>query len=102
MWAAMPLTWLWIGGLAYDLTGSLGLDLGVAFLGFAVTIVLVLKGLAHLDGVWIGLRKRAGHDQDDGALSEVVVISTTLGFAAFLFWYYVLTDAYVIPFMPTQ
>jgi hypothetical protein len=102
MWAALPLAWLWIGGVAYDLTGSLGIDLGVAFFGFAASTVLVLSGLNRLDDVWVGLRRRAGHEQDDGALSQVVVICTTLGLVAFLVWYYVLTDAYVIPFMPTQ
>jgi hypothetical protein len=102
MWSAIPLAWLWIGGRAYALTGSLGADLGVAFLGFAMTTVLALSELNRLDAAWVALRQRAGHEQRVGALPQVVVASTALGLVAFLIWYYVLSDAFVIPFMPTQ
>jgi hypothetical protein len=102
MWSAIPLAWLWIGGRVYALTGSLGADLGVAFFGFAATTVLALSELNRLDGAWVGLRRRAGHEQEVGVLSQVVTASTTLGLVTFLVWYYFLTDAFVIPFMPTQ
>lgn len=102
MWAAIPLAWLWIGGRVYDATASLGADLGVAFFGFAGSTVLALAALNRVDSVWVGLRRRAGHDQDEGALEQVLVVSTALGLVMFLIWYYLLTDAFVMPFMPTQ
>ena len=39
MWAPIPLAWLWIGGRVYTVTGSLGADLAVAFLGFVATVL---------------------------------------------------------------
>ena len=54
------------------------------------------------DVAWVALRRRAGHDQREGALTQVVVVSATIGIAGFLLWYYVLEQAYVIPFMPSR
>jgi hypothetical protein len=92
MWAGIPLAWLWIGGRAYSATGSLGLDLGIAFLGFVLTLFLVLSGL----------RRRAGYEQKEGALSQVVTVSATLALVLFTAWYYLFSHAYVIPFMPSN
>jgi hypothetical protein len=102
MWAPIPLAWMWVGGRVYAATGSLAADGGVAFLGFMATTYRVMAGLNRLDRTWVALRRRAGHDQKDGALTQVVVVSATLGIIAFLLWYYVLEQAYVLPFMPSQ
>jgi multisubunit Na+/H+ antiporter MnhB subunit len=102
MWAPIPLAWIWVGARAYDATGSLVAGGGVALLGFAATVTLAMAALARLDRVWVALRRRAGHDQADGALTQVVVVSATLGLLLFLVWYYVLTNAFVIPFMPSR
>jgi hypothetical protein len=102
MWAAIPLAWLWIGGRVYSLTGSLGTDVAVAFAGFVATLLVAVSLLRRLDEGWIALRRRAGHEQKEGALSQVVTISATLALALFLVWYYLLAKAYVIPFMPSH
>lgn len=102
MWAPMPLAWLWVGGRAYAATGSLAADGAVAFLGFVATTVLAMAMLGRLDRRWVELRRRAGHDQREGALSQVMVVSATLGILAFLLWFYVLQQAFVMPFMPTR
>jgi hypothetical protein len=94
--------WMWIGARAYNATGSLLADMGVAFLGFVATIVVVMKGLHQMDKACVALRRRAGHDQREGALSQVVVASATLGLGGFLPWYYILERAFVIPFMPSH
>ena len=94
MWAGIPLAWLWIG--------SLGLDLGIAFLGFVLTLFLVLSGLRRVDQGWIALRRRAGYEQKEGALSQVVTVSATLALVIFMAWYYLFSHAYVIPFMPSN
>jgi hypothetical protein len=59
-----------------------------------------MMALARVDRVWVALRRRAGHDQREGALTQVVVISATIALVAFLLWYYVFGRAFVIPFMP--
>jgi hypothetical protein len=102
MWAAIPLAWLWIGGRIYSLTGSLGLDLGVAFLGFVLTLLLALSGLRRIDARWIELRRRAGYDQKEGALAQIVTVSATVALILFVGWYYLFSHAYVIPFMPSS
>jgi hypothetical protein len=103
MWGPIPFAWLWIGGRVYALTGSLAADVAVVFLGFVASVVLTIKLLYRVDGTWVSLRRQAGHDQTEGALQEVVVISATLGLIGFFLWYYVFSDAaYVIPFMPNS
>jgi hypothetical protein len=102
LWAPLPFAWIWVGGRVYAVTGSLFLDGAVALTGFAASALLAMRGLARLDRTWIALRRRAGYAQSDGALTQVVVISATLGLAGFLVWYYVLSHAFILPFMPSQ
>jgi hypothetical protein len=102
IWALIPLAWLWIGGRVYTATGSLGADLGVAFFGFVATTIAVIVALNRVDGVWVALRRRAGHEQPQGALPQLVVASATLGIVLFVLWYYLFSSAYVLPFMPSQ
>ena len=102
MWAPVPLAWMWVGAQVYNATGSLAADGIVALLGFAATVTITMMALARLDAAWIALRRRAGHDQVNGALPQVVVVSATFGLLGFLVWFYVLSDAFILPFMPSQ
>src|SRR3954454_19884087 len=102
LWAPLPFAWIWIGGRAYSLTGSLLADGLVALVGFSISAFLAMRALARLDQTWIARRRRAGHAQTDGALTQVVVVSATLGIGAFLLWYYLFSNAFILPFMPSQ
>jgi hypothetical protein len=102
MWAPIPIAWMWIGARFYDLTGSVAADGGVVLLGFLGTTIVAMRGLTRLDRVWVALRRRAGHDQIEGALTRVVVASATFGILAFVLWYYVFSKAFILPFMPSQ
>ena len=102
IWGPIPVAWMWVGGRVYDATGSIAADAGLIFLGFIATTVLGIAALSRLDGIWVALRRRAGHDQQEGALTQVVAISVALGLVLFTVWYYVLSDAYVLPFMSGQ
>ena len=103
MWAPVPLAWFWVGARVYVATESLAAGAGVAFAGFVATTILVMVTLARVDRAWVALRRRAGHDQAQGALTQVVVVSATFGLIGFVAWYYVLGDSpFVLPFMPTQ
>jgi hypothetical protein len=102
MWAPIPLAWLWIGGRVYSATGSLAADGFVAFAGFVASVLALLWFLRRIDVLWIALRRRAGYEQEDGALSEVVAISGALGIVCFFAWYYLFSHAYVLPFMPSS
>ena len=101
MWLPIPVLWMWIGSRVYLATSSLGLDLLVAFGGFGISTLLASRGLSRLDRKWVELRQQAGHDQREGALSRVVIVSTTVLLAAFWVWFHILEEAFVIPFMPT-
>ena len=98
----IPFAWLWIGGFVYRATGSLAADVGVVFLGFVLSTIPVARGLTRLDGVWITLRQRAGRNQTRGALTQVVGVLGTFVIVLFMIWYYVLSDAFVLPFMPNH
>jgi hypothetical protein len=63
---------------------------------------LAVAALTRTDRAWVALRRRAGHDQRQGALTRAVVVSATFGLLAFFVWYYILTHAFIIPFMPSQ
>ena len=102
MWLPIPVAWMWVGARVYDLTGSLATDMGVAFFGFLATTILTMKALARIDTAWVSVRRRAGHDQRQGALTYVVVASATVGIVGFYVWYYVLSKAFILPFMPSQ
>ena len=102
MWVPIPVAWMWIGAQVYGGVGSLVLGGAVALLGFLATNILVMKGLARIDATWVSLRRRAGHRQRTGALTQVVVISATIGLLAFFVWYYLLSKAFILPFMPSH
>ena len=102
MWLAIPLGWMWVAGRAYNATGSLGLYGTVAFFGFVATAWPAMATLRMIDGLWVTLRRRAGYDQENGVLVQVVVGAFTLGIVGFFLWYYLFSSAYVLPFMPSQ
>jgi hypothetical protein len=56
--------------------------------------------LNRIDAMWVDLRRRQGHDQRDGALTRVVVVVTTVAMVVFWIWFHVLSNAFIIPFMP--
>jgi hypothetical protein len=102
LWAPIPAAWMWIGARVYGATGSLLSDLGVAFGGFFATTLLTMGALNRIDRAWVDLRRRAGHDQAEGALTQIVVGSATLALIVFWIWFHILQNAFIIPFMPTR
>lgn len=103
LWAPVPVAWMWVGARVFDVTGSIAADLGVALLGFFFSISLVIMALGKVDRMWMTLRRRAGHKQSEGALTQVVVASATFGLLGFFLWFYVLSGgAFIIPFMPND
>jgi hypothetical protein len=101
MWAPIPVAWIWVAARIVDSTGSVALGGGAALLGLAATTMLMITLLARIDRVWISLRRQSGRDQDQGALSQVVVVSVTLVIVAFMIWS-ISNRAVIIPFMPNK
>jgi hypothetical protein len=100
LWAPIPLAWMWIGARVYEATGSMSADLAVALGGFFVTTVLTMRALNRIDRVWVELRREAGYEQREGALTHVVVVSTTVALVMFWVWFHIIEQAFIIPFMP--
>jgi hypothetical protein len=101
IWAPIPVAWMWVGAHVYDGTGSFAAGAVAWFAGFVATTWFAFVALARLDMRWVALRRRAGHDQADGALTTIVVVSATFALLGFFLWFYVLGQAFVIPFMPS-
>jgi hypothetical protein len=102
MFAPIQVGWFWVGARVFDATHSIMLDGIVVLGGFLATAIAIMKVLTRLDAVWLSLRRRAGHDRREGALTQVVVASATFGAVAFWVWFHILENAYIIPFMPTE
>src|SRR3712207_3562600 len=102
MWVPIPVAWFWIGSHVFHATGSIMADGVVVLGGFLITVIAVLKVLARLDLVWVELRRRAGHDQREGALNQVVIVSATFAIVGFWVWFHIIENDYIITFMPTD
>lgn len=100
MWSANPLAWMWVAARVYEATGSIFADLVAGLGGFTVTTMLMMEGLNRVDAAWVQMRRRAGHDQREGMLTRVVVVSMTFVIVAFYIWFHFIEEAFVIPFMP--
>lgn len=100
MWAPIPIAWVWVGARVYDATGSFMAGACTWFLGFSATLWVTASALARLDRIWVRLRHRAGHPRPEGVLTRVIVATATLALAIFFLWFYVIGQAFVIPFMP--
>jgi hypothetical protein len=101
MWTGVPLAWFLVGREIGAATGSLGASAGIAFLGFVATVVVMARVLQRIDDRWVRLRRAAGHKRAQGPLQHVIVVSMTFGILGFVVWYYLLSEAYVLPFMPS-
>jgi hypothetical protein len=100
MWSAIPLGWMWVGAQVYLATYSIFADLAVALTGFLATTILTMGLLNRADALWVRLRREAGHDQREGALTRIVIISAGIGFACFYVWFHFIEQAFIIEFMP--
>jgi multisubunit Na+/H+ antiporter MnhB subunit len=100
IWGPLPLAWIWVAARIVDATRSIAAGGCVALLGLTATTLLAIAALNRIDDGWVTLRRRAGHDQAEGALTQVVVVSVTLLLVVFAVWS-IVNNAMIIPFMPT-
>lgn len=86
MWGPQPAGWLWVGSQIDYQTGNVALGLLAAFAGMVTTIMLTLSIAMRLDRAWKLVRRAAGHDQKDGALERIFVVSMVIGGTLFAGW----------------
>jgi hypothetical protein len=102
IWIVIPAGWMWIAAQVYEATLSIAADLAVALGGFIVTITLAMSALNRIDMMWVELRRQSGHEQREGALTRIVVVTAGVGFAAFYIWFHFIEQAFILQFMPTN
>ncbi len=90
LWGPQPLGWLWVGSQVDYRTDSVMLGITVAFLGLIGSMILTLMLATRLDHLWQLLRRAAGHDQRDGALGRIFMVTAIVAAVAFTFWLVVL------------
>lgn len=89
-WGPIPLACLWLGSQADYLSGSVSLGILASFVALFALLFGVLSLLKRLDGVWLLMRRAAGHDQRSGALGKVFASTAVVCAAAFLIWFLVI------------
>jgi hypothetical protein len=85
-WGPIPMAWLWIGAQVQYLTDSVSLGIFTAFLGMLLTLLAGLALVKRLDGLWILVRRAAGHDQRKGIIGPVFAAAAVIGTTAFVVW----------------
>jgi hypothetical protein len=90
LWGPQPAAWLWIGSRIFHETDSIGLAIVTAFTGMLVTILGTLGIAMRLDRAWKIVRRASGHEQKDGMLETIFVISMALAGIAFAIWFLVI------------
>jgi hypothetical protein len=90
LWGPQPLAWLWVGSQVDYETGSVEAGIVVAFLGMIATLFITLVIAKQLDHAWKLVRRAAGHEQKEGALERIFVISIAIAGTLFLIWFFVI------------
>ena len=86
LWVAQPVGWLWVGSQIDYHSGSVFLGITVAFLGLIGSLILTLAIATRLDHLWRLLRRAAGHDQREGMLGRIFMVTAIVAAIGFTIW----------------
>ncbi len=90
VWGPQPLGWIWIGSQVDYATESVFLGIVVAFAGLIGSLIVTLAVATRLDHLWQLLRRAAGHDQRDGVLGRIFMVTAIVAAAGFTVWFLLL------------
>jgi hypothetical protein len=90
LWGPQPLAWLWVGSQVDYQTDSVELGILTAFAGMIVTLFITLALARRLDEFWKLTRRAAGHEQKQGMLETIFVVSLAIAGTAFLIWMFLI------------
>jgi hypothetical protein len=90
LWGPQPAAWLWLGSQLYHETDSIGLAILLAFSGMLTTILATLAITMRLDRLWKIVRRASGHEQENGALERLFVVSMVIAGVAFAIWFLII------------
>ena len=89
-WGPQPVGWLWVGSQVDYRSGSVFLGITVAFFGLIASLIFTLSIATRLDHLWRLLRRAAGHDQREGVLGRIFMVTAIVAAIAFTLWLLVL------------
>ena len=90
LWGPQPAAWLWVGSHIFHATDSVSFGILVAFVGMLSTILATIKLAMRLDSAWKLVRRASGHEQKQGALERMFVISMVIAGTAFFVWFLII------------
>jgi hypothetical protein len=90
VWGPQPVGWLWVGSQVDYRTGSVFLGITVAFFGLIGTLILTLMLASRIDHLWRLVRRAAGHDQREGMLGRMFMVTAIVAAVVAAFWLLVL------------
>jgi hypothetical protein len=90
VWGPQPIGWLWVGSQVNYATGSVFLGITVAFFGLVGTMILTLMLGARIDHLWRIVRRAAGHDQREGMLARMFMVTAIVAAVIATLWLLVL------------
>jgi hypothetical protein len=90
LWGPQPAAWLWLGAQIFHATDSVSVGIFVAFLGMLITILVTIRLAMSLDRTWRLVRRASGHEQKQGALERMFVISMVIAGTAFFVWFLII------------
>ena len=86
LWVPQPLAWLWVGSHVYWEVDSIEIGILTAFGGMMLTLFLSLAVLKRLDFLWRLVRRSAGHEQGEGVLERIFVVSAVIAVVLLVVW----------------
>jgi hypothetical protein len=86
VWGPQPVGWLWVGSQVDYHSGSVFLGITVAFFGLIASLIVTLVVATRLDHLWRLLRRAAGHDQREGVLGRIFVVTAIVAAIGFTIW----------------
>ena len=90
LWGPQPVAWLWVGSQIDYATGSVFLGITVAFFGLVGTMILTLMLASRIDHLWRVVRRAAGHDQREGMLGRMFMVTAIVAALIAVSWLLVL------------
>jgi hypothetical protein len=78
---------MWVGSQVDYHSGSVFLGITAAFVGLIGSLIVTLVVATRLDHLWRLLRRAAGHDQRDGVLGRIFIVTAVVAAAAFTAWF---------------
>jgi hypothetical protein len=89
-WGPQPVAWMWVGSRVDYAADSVFLGIVAAFVGLIGSLSLTLMLATRLDHLWRLLRRAAGHDQREGVLGRIFVVTAAVAAAGFTAWFLLL------------